>query len=101
MTETFELTADETNAIKLMYWGETRDDSTNLRWVARETVDEWRRGNIDLLVVTYTGRDGLWGTLVKSTWEGESDDISGRDRVTLQLVYAIPSVTYSLDEPKP
>lgn len=98
-TETFELTADETNAIKLMYYGETSDKSTALRWVAQDQVDEWRRGQIYLLVVSHADRDGLWGTLVKQTWEGESDDLAGQDRVTVQRVYAVPSVTYTLDEP--
>jgi len=96
MSETLELSADETAAIKRMYCGETGDTSTTLRWVARDTVDEWRRGHVDLLVVTRVGGVGLWGTLVKSTWEGEWDDLHPRDRVTLVPVEAVPSVTYRL-----
>ena len=96
MSETLELTAAETNAVKLMYYGETGDTSTALRWVAQEQVDEWRRGQIYLLVVSRAGDDRLWGTLVKQTWEGESDDLAGQDRVTLVPVEAVPSVSYRL-----
>lgn len=96
MSEMLELTAAEAEAYKLMFNGETSDTSTALRWVAQETVDEWRRGHVDVLVVSYVGREGLWGTLVKSTWEGESDDLDGRDSVTLVPVDVVPSVKYVL-----
>lgn len=99
MSDTLELTAAETNAIKLMYHGETWDETTPLRYFTREQVDEWRGGQIYLLVVSYMGRDGLWGTLVESTWRGESNDLHGRETVTLVPVYAIPSVEYTTTAP--
>lgn len=99
MTETLELSADETAAIKRMYCGQTRDETTALRYVDLSIVDTWKYGNVYLLVVRRWDAPELWGVEVRQVEDSDeySDNLEKQEQVTLKRAYEVRA--YSLRAP--
>lgn len=96
MTDTLELSADETAAIKRMYCGQTGEETTALRYVDLRIVDTWKYGNVYLLVVRRWDAPELWGVKVRQVEDSDeySDDLEKQERVTLKRAYEV--LAYSL-----